>query len=107
MAGNQPPRPIRLPPAGLAAQALPRTRQIARAWFKVYLRSYEAIFFCLKPTHRYSHPSCPCPILYLGIDAETCLWEIFGDAVFDNEHVLPKSQWDDLMVSNVHVPPLH
>src|SRR5437870_4597339 len=107
MAGNQAARPVRLPPADLAAQALPRTRQIGRAWFKVHPLSYDAIFFCLKPTHRYSHPSCPSLMLYLGIDLETCLWEIFGDAVFDNEHVLPKTHWDDLMVSSIYVPPLH
>ena len=107
MAGNQGARPIRLPPADLAAHDLPRTRQIARAWFKVHPRSYDAIFFRLKPTHRYSHPSCPYPILYLGIDVETCLWEIFGDAVFDKGHALPRTQWDDLMVSSIYVPPLH
>jgi hypothetical protein len=41
------------------------------------------------------------------MDAETCLWEIFGDAVFDHGRVLPKTQWDDLMVSRVVVPRLH
>src|SRR5438105_2379585 len=106
MAGNQRARPITLPPADLAGQRLPRTRQIARAWFKVHPRSYDAISFALKPTHRYSHPNCPHPILYAGIDPDTCLWEVFGDAIFDHRHVLPKTQWDDLMISTIEVPPL-
>jgi len=107
MAGNQPTRPIRLPPAQLDAQELPRTRQIARAWFRVHPRASQAIFFNLKPTHRYSHPNCPFPILYVAMDAETCLWEVFGDAVFDHGRALPKTQWDDLMVSTIDVPQLH
>ncbi len=107
MAGNQPTRPLRLPPADLAAHELPRTRQIARGWFRVHARAYKAIFFNLKPTHRYSHPNCPCPILYVAMDVETCLWEVFGDSVFDNERALPKTQWDDFVVSMIDVPHLH
>jgi len=107
MAGNPSPRPIRWPPADLGTQKLPGTRQIARAWFRVHPRSYRAIFFNLKPTHRYSHPNCPFPILYVAIDPETCLWEAFGDAVFDDGHALPKTQWDDLVTSLIHVPGLH
>jgi hypothetical protein len=107
MAADSASRPIRLPPADLASQSLPGSRQIARAWFRVHRRGHSAIHFSLKPTHRYSHPNCPYPILYVGIDAETCLWEIFGDVVFDNERVVPESHWNDLVISNVQVPDLH
>ena len=107
MASNPPPRLIRLPPADVATQQLPRTRQIARAWFRVHARASNAIFFNLKPTHRYSHPNCPCAILYVAMDAETCLWEVFGDAVFDQGRVVPKTLWDDVVVSAIDVPPLH
>ncbi|MGD0412978.1 MAG: RES family NAD+ phosphorylase [Verrucomicrobiota bacterium] len=107
MAGNPSARPIRLPPADLGTQKLPRTRQIARAWFRVHPRSSRAILFTLKQAHRYSHPNCPFPILYVAMDPQTCLWEVFGDAVFDNGRALPKTQWDDLAISWVHVPDLH
>ena len=107
MAASQRGRPIRLPPADLAARDIPFSRQIARPWFRVHPRSHSAIGFSLKPSHRYSHPHCPYAILYVGIDAETCLWEIFGDAVFDGGHALPKTQWDDLMISTIEVPYLH
>jgi hypothetical protein len=73
----------------------------------VHPRINSAIFFNLKPTHRYSHPNCPCPILYVAIDPETCLWEVFGDAVFDHGHALPHTQWDDLLISKIDVPNLH
>jgi hypothetical protein len=106
MPGNQAIRPLRLPPPALGTQKLPSTRQIARAWFRVHLRDLGAIFFNLKTTHRYSHPKCPCPILYVAIDPETCLWEVFGDALFDKGHALPKTQWDDMLISTINVPPL-
>src|SRR5947199_403644 len=107
MAGNPPRRVIRLPLADVATQKLPRTRQIARAWFRVHSRASNALVFNLKPTHRYSHPNCPFPILYVAIDAETCLWEVLGDAVFDSGRVLPKTQWDDAILSVIDVPNLH
>ena len=40
------------------------------------------------------------------MDVETCFWEIFGDAIFDNERALPKTQWDDLIISMIHLPHL-
>jgi hypothetical protein len=40
------------------------------------------------------------------MDVETCLWEVFGDAVFDNERALPKTQWDYLVVSTIYLPHL-
>jgi len=73
----------------------------------VHPRLSSAIFFNLKPAHRYSHPNCPFPILYVAIDPQTCLWEVFGDAVFDHGRALPKTQWDDLVISLIHVPDLH
>jgi len=91
----------------LGTQKLPGTRQMARGWFRVHPHWSSAIFFNLKPTHRYSHPNCPFPILYVAIDPETCLWEVFGDAVFDHGHALPKTQWDDLVISLIHVPDFH
>jgi len=107
MAANQASRAVRLPPPDLGSQSLPRTRQLARPWFRAHRRQDKAIVFNLKPTHRFSHPSCPCPILYVAMDAETCLWEVFGDTVFDCGHVVPKTQWDDLILSRIDVPHLH
>lgn len=99
-------RPIRRPPSDLGIHELPRTRQIGRAWFRVHASAAHAVVFNLKPTHRYSHPDCPFPILYVALDPETCLWEVLGDAVFDHGHALPRTHWDDLMISRIVVPPL-
>jgi RES domain len=104
MAGN---RPVRVPPPDLGKRDLPQTRQLARAWYRLHPAAFGAIFFSLNPTHRYSRPGCPCPILYVAIDPQTCLWERFGDYVFDNQHTLPKTQWDDAMFSTIDVPNLH
>jgi hypothetical protein len=107
MASNPALRPIRLPPANLATQTLPQTRQIARAWYRVHQSKYAAIYFSLFPTHRFSHPNCSNKFLYVAMDPETCLWEFFGDKMFDNGHSLPKTHWDDASISRIDVPPLH
>ncbi len=100
-------RPVRLPPPDLATQQLPRTRQIARAWFRVHYKGLNAIYFSLNPGHRYSHPKCPNPILYVAIDPETCLLERFGDYLYDNARHLPQTIWDSTVISRIDAPPLH
>ena len=102
-----PNRTVRLPPAGMALEALPRTRQIARAWFRIHQSGHSAIYFSLNPTHRFSHPHCPHKMLYVAMDSPTCLWECFGDRLFDGNHRLPRTVWDDASISTVEVPPLH
>jgi hypothetical protein len=72
----------------------------------VHPAALRAVFFSLKPVHRYSHPRCPFKILYVAIDPETCLWERFGDIVLDSQHSLPQTQWDDSMFSTIDVPAL-
>ncbi len=84
-------RPVRLPPNDLAARDLPQTREGARVWWKIHRPARDPTLFSLQSTHRYSHPNCPHPILYVGIDPATCLWEVFGDTLFDNGRVLPKT----------------
>ena len=100
-------RPVRFPPPNFAAQQLPRTRQIARAWFRIHPKAHNAIYFSLNPSHRYSHPNCPHKILYVAIDQETCLLERFGDYIYDNGHQLPQALWDDTAISAINVPPFH
>jgi hypothetical protein len=100
-------RPVRLPPPDLATQRLPRTRQIARTWFRVHPLAYKAVHFTLNPTHRYSHPNCPFKVLYVAIDPETCLFERFGDDLYDNARHLPQTLWDDTAISVIEAPPFH
>jgi hypothetical protein len=102
-----PARPVRRPPANLASLTLPRTRQVARAWFRVHQSMHNAIFFSVNPTHRFSHPNCPDKLLYVAMDAHTCLWERLGDMMFDGGHALPRTQWDATSISTINVPPLH
>jgi len=104
---SSPGRPIRLPPSDLAKQPLPRTRQIARQWFRVHPKSRSAVYFSLNAQHRYSHPRCPYNILYVAIDADTCLLERFGDYLYDNGHELPQTLWGDNALSTIAAPPLH
>ncbi|MGV3773274.1 MAG: RES family NAD+ phosphorylase [Verrucomicrobiales bacterium] len=107
MANNQPIRPVRLPPADFAGQQLPQARQAARPWFRVHQTKHTAIYFSLTPIHRFSHPSCPHKMLYVAIDPATCLWERFGDQIFDNAHALPRTLWEDASISIIDVPALH
>lgn len=100
-------RPVRLPPPDLATQPLPRSRQTSRAWFRVHPKGHEAIYFSLNPGHRYSHPKCPTPILYVAIDPETCLMERLGDYIYDNARQLPQTIWDSTVISRIDAPPFH
>ncbi len=104
MSSNPSTRPVRLPPSDLAKQRLPRTREPGRKWFRVHARAHNAIYFSLNPSHRYSHPQCPCPILYVAMDVETCLMERFGGYLYDNARHLPQSIWDGTVISSVKVP---
>ena len=41
------------------------------------------------------------------MDPKTCLWERFGDDIYDQGYTLPKSIWDDAVISSIEVPLLH
>jgi hypothetical protein len=62
--------------------------------------------FSVNPQHRFSHPDSAHPFLYLGIDARTCLWERFGDMMYDGEHVLPRQLWAKTVLTEIRVPEL-
>src|SRR2546426_8626787 len=103
MSSSVPTRPLRLPPADLAQQALPRTRLPPRAWYRVHPASHHAISFSLNPAHRFSHANCPYKFLYLGTDLRTCLWERFGDTIFDEDHRVLKALWTGTNVSVIEL----
>ncbi len=90
----------------MARQSLPRARLPARAWYRVHPTAYDAICFSLNPAHRFSHPDCPCEFLYLGADPETCLWERFGDTVFDQDYRIIKKLWMGTSISTINLPSL-
>src|SRR5437879_3685701 len=97
-------RPLRLPPADLAQEAVPRLRLPARGWCRLHPMGRKAIYFSLNSAHRFSHSNCPSEILYLGADPETCLWERFGDVVFDDDHRIARTLWIKTGISTIHVP---
>src|SRR5215472_6500144 len=107
MSSNPSARPVRLPPPDFAKQKLPVTRQPAKRWFRVHAKAHNATYFSLSPAHRYSHPQCPYPILYIAIDVETCLMERFGDYIYDNARHLPQTIWDSTVISTIKVPGLN
>ncbi len=100
-------RVLRLPPAHLSGTLIPRTRQPARNWFRVHRWGHSASSFSLDTNHRYSHKACPYPLLYLGVDIDTCLFERFGDKAYDNQKSVPQSLWTAHCVSTVQVPEIH
>lgn len=85
---------------------LPHSRLAARAWYRVHPASQKAIAFSVNPAHRFSHPDCPYGFLYLGTDLETCLWERFGDTVFEHDHRVLKTLWMSIGLSVIKVPPI-
>jgi hypothetical protein len=103
---RQPPRPSYQPGPDFNRQAIPVTRQPQRTWFRVHRSGSPAGQFAIRPYHRFSHASCPFPLLYLGPGPSACLWEYFGDDVFGGRHVIPASKWNACSLSQIKVPPL-
>lgn len=97
-------RPLRLPPVNISEIKIPRTRQPGRNWFRVHQSRHSAAHFSLQTHHRYSHRGCPYPLLYLGVDIHTCLFERFGDKAYDNQNAISQSLWNAHFVSTVQVP---
>ena len=85
---------------------IPITRQPARTWFRVHRTDVPALDFGLQPHHRFSHASCPYPLLYVGPNVQTCLWEAFGDDVFQGSRTLAASKWTGRCASQITVPEL-
>jgi len=56
--------------------------------------------------HRFSHPKCPFPLLYLGASIQTCLWEYFGDDVFQGKRTISSGKWRGCCLSQIVVPEL-
>jgi hypothetical protein len=104
MSNNPADRTLRLPPASLSTLKIPRTRQPARNWFRVHQSRFSAAHFSLVTHHRYSHQDCQYPVLYLGVDIGTCLFERFGDIAYDRQKSVPQALWNAHVVSTVQVP---
>ena len=106
MSNNPPVRPLRLPPPKFDEVKIPKTRQPARNWFRVHQNQCQALFFSLNAGHRFSHAACPFKILYVGVDVDTCLFERFGDTIYNAKHSVAKSLWNYHSVSKLTIPEL-
>ena len=94
------------PGADFHQRMIPVTRQPRRLWFRVHKTGTPAVAFGKFPHHRFSHPHCPFPLLYLGATPQTCLWEYFGDEVFHGQRVISAAKWGGCRLSQVLVPDL-
>lgn len=99
-------RTLLRPGADFAVKAIPVTRQSARAWFRVHKVGMPALDFGVHDYHRFSHAQCPYPLLYLGPTIQTCLWEVFGDDVFQGGRTIAISKWAGRCLSQITVPAL-
>lgn len=103
------PNPARqhlMPAPDFNLRTIPVTRQPQRAWFRVHrIGASGAKFGCL-PHHRFSHPNASFPLLYLGATIQTCLWEYFGEDVFEGRRVISCAKWQGCGLSRVIVPEL-
>lgn len=99
-------RPLRLPPKEFSRLEIPVTDYPERELWRVHAQGQSAIFFSITPTHRFSHPACPAPLLYLGESLTTCLWERFGDDILNVDARVSKGLWRTRAISRVLVPEL-
>ena len=96
-----------MPGTDFHQRAIPVTRQPRRLWFRVHKTGTPAIGFGKLPHHRFSHPNCPFPLLHLGSTPQTCLWEYFGDDVFQAQRVISAAKWGGCCLSQILVPELN
>src|SRR5436190_22362994 len=99
-------RPLRLPTADFDSIDIPVSSLRDRVWYRVHQSAYPATFFSLNRTHRFSHPDCRCRFLYLGADTATCLFERFGDTLYDEKLAIPNSIWKAHCMSSIRLPQL-
>ena len=107
MPSNPNPARAQLTPGGdFNQRVIPVTRQPQRTWIRVHKSGAPAVRFGKFPHHRFSHPNCPFPLLYVGVSIQTCLWEYFGDDVFQRQRVISAAKWDGCCLSQILVPEL-
>ena len=94
-------RPIRLPRADFNKTPIPLTLCSGLEFLRVHGLDFPAINFRLYSGHRFSHPDSPSGLLYGADDLETCLWECFGDGIFDHDSVISLTVWDSRKVSRI------
>lgn len=102
-----PPRPLYKPGTEFSQRAIPVTRQPRRAWFRVHRSGSPAIEFRRLSHHRFSHPASPFPLLYVAASPQTCLWEYFGDNLFEGQRAICSGKWNGCSLSRIIVPQLN
>ncbi len=102
----KPARTLLLPAADFAQRALPVTHQPQRIWFRIHRTGSSPILFGNFAHHRFSHPKSPFPLLYIGATIQTCLWEYFGDDLFQEKRAISAGKWQGCCLSQIIVPEL-
>jgi hypothetical protein len=100
-------RTLRLPPAHLGTATIPVKNEGPRLWYRVHQTKFDAIHFSLRDIHRFSHPQCLYSCLYLACDSATCLFERFGDQLYDRALTIASSLWQAHSVTAIRIPAIH
>lgn len=100
-------RHLYLPSPDFNTRKIPVVRQPARNWFRIHRTGLSAIDFGVRAHHRFPHPKSPFPLLYMGSQISTCLWEYFGDDVFQGNRVIAEGKWNGCSLSRIEVPELN
>ena len=95
------------PGSDFERRVIPVTRQPQRMWFRVHKAGSPAVWFGKLPHNRFSHPKCRFPLLYVGATIQTCLWEYFGDDVFQGKRAISVGKWQGCCLSQIVVPELN
>ena len=94
-------RPIRLPSPDFDQLPLPVSPVAGFDLLRVHGAHRQAVQFQLNPAHRFSHPDSPGGLLYLAGDLGTCLWECFGDAIYDGGSRIARATWENRRLSRI------
>lgn len=100
----KPARALLRPGPDFDQREIPVTRQPLRHWFRVHKSGSSPIVFGTFLHHRFSHQDCPHPLLYVGATIQTCLWEVFGDDIFQEKRTIAEGKWRGSSISQITVP---
>lgn len=101
-----PARHLYVPGPDFAKRKIPTLKKPGTVWFRIHRSDRPAVQFGIHTHHRFSHPESTFPVLYLGAEIRTCLWEYFGDDVFGSIPAIASTRWQGCHLSRIEVPPL-
>ena len=99
-------RPVYVPPPDFAARNIPLLTLQGGGLYRVYATDRPPVHFGRRGGARFTPPGSPFGVLYLGVDVETCVFELFGDEMIKGCSRIRACRWMNARIARITVPDL-